>query len=1111
MALRRTVSSCVLGAGTRYTAQSICREQPRPATPPNSGCHLFSGIYSGQKDLRKRPLLGSRFTHTDNSYLGLPSASRPLFGRMAKKPGYDKIRSYVEFITTPTVDTPGTLLVLHFDHKRYLIGRVGEGSQRACIQRGIGIKKVNDILLTGWTKWENLGGMLGIILSLADVKSSAASSAAESQRINAERRATQNLLPVTAAVTTTVEPLRLHGAPNLDHLIGTARRFIFRTGMPLQTTEHYPERETRNSWEPTWSDDSVRVYAMPIEPANVQTDQDRQPASPRKRSYDEMNRRDSSTSVEYEHMRKQVVKKMFDSDWRYDALIPMQLSDVKEPASIFIRDPVSKQTIPYSGPPASELSFEEASNITVLVREPWPGALTEFLPPTKCSEVAMSYIIRNHPQRGKFLPMKAKEFEIEPPSLYSVLANGTPVKNIHGRTITPDMVLEPGKQGGGFAVVDLPTPDHVESLIARPEWKANEIMDGVGAIIWILGRGLATDPRIREFQREMSALEHIVASPDCCPNDISISSAAASLLRYHRAEPTMFPKLIQSAPTSEIRSANTGVAEDGCKYTVAERGLVVGLVPDLALETRKVVLPMNTAAIESSIQEELGHLYDDPQLNVLPTSEEMARWRTAFQHGDVEIITLGTGSSHPSLHRNVSSTLVRVPGCGSYLLDAGEGTLGTLRRMFTTEELATIFKDLKLIWISHLHADHHLGLASMIKAWYQAVFNGNPSSEPNGALASGNLAVISDAAMLHWLAEYSSVEDFGYSRITPLATKPFHQGEKSSEESRTSLHLSRGTQFADPTRTPAISKSVLSGLSLSSLETVYVSHCRGAQAVSFTTTSGFKFSYSGDCRPSAKFATIGRGSHVLIHEATFEEEMRQEALAKRHSTAGEALVVATKMRAQLCLLTHFSQRYPTMPSWTSTRDQAPETSAWRSEAENEDADVDLLQEQTEQASAVLTIRDQSAKNPRVLKSLGRERSGLTPEYERLVTSGRLRDVVTRQGMRVITAFDYMRIKMRDIPYLEAKQGLLGEICAQVGERETSGAEEVASDDKRAVSPDGARGNEKKSKRQMKMEAKAKQIQANGLKNKQRVETSQQSFENARNEIVKNSMVASRGK
>ena len=49
--------------------------------------------------------------------------------------------------------------------------------------------------------------------------------------------------------------------------------------------------------------------------------------------------------------------------------------------------------------------------------------------------------------------------------------------------------------------------------------------------------------------------------------------------------------------------------------------------------------------------------------------------------------------------------------------------------------------------------------------------------------------------------------------------------------------------------------------------------------------------YSGDARPCEALVAAGQGATVLIHEATFEAGMQQDALDKRHSTTTEALEV----------------------------------------------------------------------------------------------------------------------------------------------------------------------------------------------------------------------------
>jgi len=52
---------------------------------------------------------------------------------------------------------------------------------------------------------------------------------------------------------------------------------------------------------------------------------------------------------------------------------------------------------------------------------------------------------------------------------------------------------------------------------------------------------------------------------------------------------------------------------------------------------------------------------------------------------------------------------------------------------------------------------------------------------------------------------------------------------------------------------------------------------------------------------------------LLIHEATLEDELVEEAKSKLHSTTSQAIEVGQRMGAKFTLLTHFSQRYAKLP------------------------------------------------------------------------------------------------------------------------------------------------------------------------------------------------------
>lgn len=104
-------------------------------------------------------------------------------------------------------------------------------------------------------------------------------------------------------------------------------------------------------------------------------------------------------------------------------------------------------------------------------------------------------------------------------------------------------------------------------------------------------------------------------------------------------------------------------------------------------------------------------------------------------------------------------------------------------------------------------------------------------------------------------------------------------------------------------------------LGLCSLQTCGVVHCPSAYGITMTINKDqpFKLTYSGDTKPCDSLVEIGADSTLLIHEATMEDELLEDALAKMHSTVSQAIEQGHKMNAKYILLTHFSQRYAKIP------------------------------------------------------------------------------------------------------------------------------------------------------------------------------------------------------
>lgn len=171
---------------------------------------------------------------------------------------------HFQFITTPTSDTPGTSILLHFNSRRYIFGNVSEGTQRACVQRGIGLRKVRDIFLTGQMKWQNTGGVIGFILTLAGVQTAAKRdpevviSVAGTPRVNRPHKQGPSAEKIDIPSESTIT---IHGGEQLMHTIACARTFVFRKGMPVSINE-IECSDNSNLEEPTWKDENIRIWSL---------------------------------------------------------------------------------------------------------------------------------------------------------------------------------------------------------------------------------------------------------------------------------------------------------------------------------------------------------------------------------------------------------------------------------------------------------------------------------------------------------------------------------------------------------------------------------------------------------------------------------------------------------------------------------------------------------------------------------------------------------------------------------------------------------------------------------------------------------------------------------
>ena len=81
------------------------------------------------------------------------------------------------------------------------------------------------------------------------------------------------------------------------------------------------------------------------------------------------------------------------------------------------------------------------------------------------------------------------------------------------------------------------------------------------------------------------------------------------------------------------------------------------------------------------------------------------------------------------------------------------------------------------------------------------------------------------------------------------------------------------------------------------------------KAVMGPSRPGRKIVYTGDTRPSKSLVKLAQNADLLIHDATFDDELSEKAQEDGHSTAGQAAETARKAKAKRLVLVHVSARY----------------------------------------------------------------------------------------------------------------------------------------------------------------------------------------------------------
>ena len=267
-------------------------------------------------------------------------------------------------------------------------------------------------------------------------------------------------------------------------------------------------------------------------------------------------------------------------------------------------------------------------------------------------------------------------------------------------------------------------------------------------------------------------------------------------------------------------------------------------------------------------------------------------------------VTILGSSAAVSAHGRSQSGLVLSVGNKNFLIDCGEGTQNRLEKYkISTEKLEVIF-------ISHLHADHYLGVFGLISTMG---LRGRKKTlriiAPIGLreIISVQLKysrtilpfelIIQEVTDREVVFETEAIKVFSFPlshRITTFG----YRFEEAVGQRRLKMDLvppyfsidqlkqlkqgldveinKQSFKFKDLTQAPPLPRS---------------------------------FAYASDTRPFPELNDYLKDVDLLYHEATFDESLKERAHKTYHSTAKQAAIVAFQSNVKTLLIGHFSARY----------------------------------------------------------------------------------------------------------------------------------------------------------------------------------------------------------
>lgn len=270
----------------------------------------------------------------------------------------------------------------------------------------------------------------------------------------------------------------------------------------------------------------------------------------------------------------------------------------------------------------------------------------------------------------------------------------------------------------------------------------------------------------------------------------------------------------------------------------------------------------------------------------------------------LNVTFLGTAGSLPTPERNPSAVLINREG-EMMLFDCAEGTQRQMMRARTG------MMRLNYIFLTHLHADHILGIPGLLET---LAFQGreNPITI---AGPTNTVRLVECFKSVCYFSRNFSVQAIELEPGDVIKMNGCQVRALSTNHSVPSVgySLEEDNRLGRFNRDAAIALGIPPGPLFGKLQHGQAIEVDGKRIqpnqVMGPARPGRKIVYTGDTRPCKSVQLASKGADLLIHDCSLANDMVQWARDTKHSTAAEAAEVAKNADVGRLVLTHISSRY----------------------------------------------------------------------------------------------------------------------------------------------------------------------------------------------------------